>query len=44
MNMNAAVARSLVRFASRGITLDEARTLPVIFGCVGTGIQGKAPT
>ena len=41
MNMNAAVARSLVRFASRGITLDEARTLPVIFGCVGTGIQGK---
>ena len=41
MNMNAAVARSMVRFASRGITLDEARTLPVIFGCVGTGIQGK---
>ena len=41
MNMDAAVARSLVRFASRGITLDEARTLPVIFGCVGTGMQGK---
>lgn len=41
MNTDAAVARSLVRFGTRGITLDEARTLPVIFGCVGTGIQGK---
>ena len=41
MNMDAAVTRSLVRFGSRGLTLDEARTLPVIFGCVGTGIQGK---
>ena len=41
MNMDAAVARSLVRFGTRGLTLDEARTLPVIFGCVGTGIQGK---
>jgi formate C-acetyltransferase len=41
MNMDAAMARSLVRFASRGVTLDEARTLPVIFGCVGTGMQGK---
>lgn len=41
MNMDAAVARTLLRFGTRGITLDEARTLPVIFGCVGTGIQGK---
>lgn len=41
MNMDAAVARSLVRFGTRGITIDEARTLPVIFGCVGTGMQGK---
>lgn len=41
MNMNTAMARSLVRFASRGITLDEACMLPVIFSCVGTGTQGK---
>lgn len=41
MNMDAAMARSLVRFGSRGITLDEARTCPVIFGCVGTGMAGK---
>ena len=41
MNMDAAMTRSLVRFASRGVTLDEARTCPVIFGCVGTGMAGK---
>lgn len=41
MNATVALQRELVRFNSRGITLDEARSLPVIFGCVGTGIQGK---
>ncbi len=41
MNANVAIQRSLVRFASRGVTLDEARTCPVIFGCVGTGMAGK---
>jgi formate C-acetyltransferase len=41
MNANVAIQRSLVRFASRGVTLDEARTSPVIFGCVGTGMAGK---
>ena len=43
MNMDAAMTRSLVRFASRGVTLDEARTCPVIFGCVGTGMAGRGP-
>ena len=41
MNMNAAVSRSLLRFGTRGITIDEARTRTVIFGCVGTGIAGS---
>ncbi|MDR2125106.1 MAG: glycyl radical protein [Desulfovibrio sp.] len=41
MNNSVVVQRHLSRFASRGITLDEARANCVIFGCVGTGQAGQ---
>ncbi|MDR0466541.1 MAG: glycyl radical protein, partial [Deltaproteobacteria bacterium] len=41
MNNAAAVQRHLSRFATRGITLEEARKNVVIFGCVGTGQAGQ---
>ncbi len=41
MNNTVVVQRHLSRFASRGITLEEARKNCVIFGCVGTGQQGQ---
>ena len=41
MNNGVVIQRHMSRFASRGITLEEARTNCVIFGCVGTGQQGQ---
>ncbi len=41
MNNTAVIQRHLSRFASRGITIEEARSNCVIFGCVGTGQQGQ---
>lgn len=41
MNNTAVIQRHMSRFASRGITIEEARTNCVIFGCVGTGQQGQ---
>lgn len=41
MNANVVVQRHLSRFASRGITIGEARGNSVVFGCVGTGQGGQ---
>lgn len=41
MNSNVVVQRHLSRFASRGITIGEARKNSVVFGCVGTGQGGQ---
>lgn len=41
MNTNVVIQRHLSRFASRGITVEEARKNSVVFGCVGTGQAGQ---
>jgi formate C-acetyltransferase len=41
MNTNVVIQRHLSRFASRGITIGEARKNCVVFGCVGTGQAGQ---
>lgn len=41
MNNSVVITRHLSRFASRGITPEEARQNCAIFGCVGTGQGGQ---
>lgn len=41
MNTDVVIPRHLSRFASRGITVEEARKNSVVFGCVGTGQGGQ---
>ena len=41
LNTAVVIPRHLARFASRGITLAEARKNSVVFGCVGTGQAGQ---
>lgn len=41
MNTAVVIQRHLARFASRGITIGEARKNCVVFGCVGTGQAGQ---